>query len=1215
MAEGPKTAPDAPSLGGKLGEIKETLTIDVKKSMENLKELLDNLKKLQAPLKNFSKVSGEVTKTFVKIKKEFGGPDGTIALFKKFGKEFAGWVKQLETVKRITPAFEKMLGQFGKLKPQLDKLNPVLQSANANLQGVRASISSFSSGNVSESIGKVTKATKELATSAKAASGAWKGNVAESISKATQATKEFTTSTNAASSALKGNVAESIGKATKATKEFTTSAKAAGGAWKLVGSALAAVAIGPMASFFNFLSNKLNPELSHITGSVKQQSEAMLDMRVNVITLSKAFEEGNKQWGDAFQQAMEKMGALLTGSISPALAEHVGYWTGLASVATRATGAVLGLLAPLVQIGGAIGVLRAGLKIQAVQSFTKQIFSTEKAVTSLSGVMKGLSKLFVHMSKEAIRDTGQALAGLWGVMRKGITVLKGLLTAYAPLRIALIALTTVAAVGSLFKVAKAWASNTEEIEKNYTAIEKLRIVNKELADGLEAQFKSLRQQAEGLKLQRLALADNPIVQVFETKIRGQEDLERIRQQLKQIDELLKKHPDITKEIKAVIQKRAEIWGDVISFYAKENNAIQELHAGLRVELELRQRNYEQQQLSNQVSQQAIDLQLQQLRMAQQGGYSPLTGEQARAREVSLEIERAQLGLKAAQEGQGFAKDRVGFIEKSVDDLKALKKAAGGLTAAQLEQRLLAELKREQARHRSNIAFYEKEATRTDELSAERIKEYRHRASVEAADLRGAQGFEERLRAGGFRPQDMDVLIQRQQQALEEAKQQGTLSDQEIQRQQQNIESLQHAYADITSELTLQENALTRNNTLLEQQFSLVQNLHRMRQEATAQELTDVQDRLQLTDLSPVERSTLEERQVTLLQQAREQALEAEQAITADLQRQITYTQQLATIKEQQQKELAQKGHDPDRQKELAAETAALKLQAKTLEEQKKTLSLSTELRRADTRLRAEQNALDERALELQIQQKDIQQQELQAEQEALDQETQLHGLTLDRQRKQLAIQQRIIKVEQEKLAILRTQTKQKVAQLEADLKSQQVILAQLEAQKAGLSGTALEQANIGIRRQEQTIRAIEQQLHAQQGTFRQQGIELERLTTRAENLGKAIERVGAIEIDLKTPFAHALDTAYNVIVYKVGKMKDVFNVFKESLAASFKEGFRRALTEKFNVFDPIFAKNFLKDLPAIAMQGIAKIGQGFQGLAGWVKDKEHSDSKGLNWSD
>ena len=36
------------------------------------------------------------------------------------------------------------------------------------------------------------------------------------------------------------------------------------------------------------------------------------------------------------------------------------------------------------------------------------------------------------------------------------------------------------------------------------------------------------------------------------------------------------------------------------------------------------------------------------------------------------------------------------------------------------------------------------------------------------------------------------------------------------------------------------------------------------------------------------------------------------------------------------------------------------------------------------------------------------------------------------------------------------------------------------------------------------------------------------------------------------------------------------------------------------MFDPIFAKNFLKDLPAIAMQGIAKIGQGFQGLASWV---------------
>ena len=1144
MAEGPKTAPDAPSLGGKLGEIKETLTIDVKKSMDNLKELLDNLKKLQAPLKNFSKVSGEVTKTFTKIKKEFGGPDGTIALFKKFGKEFAGWVKQLETVKKITPAFEKMLGQFGKLKPQLDRLNPALQAANANFQGVRASINSFSSGNVAESFNKVTKATKE----------------------------------------------------------FTTSAKAASGAWKLVGSALAAVAVGPMASFFNFLSNKLNPELSHITGSVKQQSDAMLDMRVNVITLTKAFEAGNKQWGDAFQKAMEKVGALITGSVNPALAEQVGYWTGLASVATRATGAVLGLLAPLVQIGGAIGVLRAGLKIQAVQSFTKQIFSTEKAVTSLSGVMKGLGKLFVHMSKEAIRDTGQALAGLWGVMRKGITVLKGLLTAYAPLRIALIALTTVAAVGSLFKVAKAWASNTEEIEKNYTAIEKLRIVNKELADGLEAQFKSLRQQAEGLKLQRLALADNPIVQVFETRIRGQEDLERIRQQLKQIDELLKKHPDITKEIKAVIQKRAEIWGDVISFYAKENNAIQELHAGLRVELELRQRNYEQQQLSNQVSQKAIDLQLQQLRMAQQGGYSPLTGEQARAREVALEIERAQLGLKAAQEGKGFATDRVRFIEKNIEDLSDLKEASGGLTAEQLEKRLFDELERERKRHARNILFYEGKAAKTDEYSPEKIKEFERMRSKEAADLRGVQNFVTGLRSGGFRPQDIDVYIKRQQATLEEAKKQGELSDQEIQHWQQNIQSLRNAYANITSELTLQESALTRNNTLLEQQVSLTQNLHRMRQEATAQELADVQDRLQLTDLSPVERAALEERQATLLQQTREQALEAEQSITAELQRQITYTQQLATIKEQQQQELAQRGHDPDRQQELAAETAALRLQAEALEEQKKTLSLSTQLRREDTRLRAEQNILDERAVELQIQQKDIQQQELQAEQEALDQETQLHGLTLDRQRKQLALQQRITKVEQEKLAILRTQTQQKIAQLKADLQSQQAILAQLNAQKATLSGTALEQANIDVRRQEQTVGATEQQLQAQRGALRQQGIELERLTTRAENLGKAIERVGAIEIDLKTPFAHALDTAYNVIVYKVGKMKDVFNVFKESLAASFKEGFRRALTEKFNVFDPIFAKNFLKDLPAIAMQGIAKIGQGFQGLAGWVDD-------------
>ena len=493
-------APDAPSLGGKLGEIKETLTIDVKKSMENVKELLENLKKLQTPIKDFKKVSEEVTKTFAKIKKDFSGPDGTIALLKKFGKEFTAWVKQLELVKKITPAFEKLLGQFGKLKPHLDKLNPALKAAQGNFRGMHASINTL------------------------------------------------------------GGAEKTISKVPSATEKSAAAAKTDGGAWKLVGSVVAALSIGPMASFFNFLSNKLNPELGHITGSVKQQSDAMLEMRANVVTLASAFEKGNKQWGDVFQNALERIGALITGTVNPSLAESVGYWSGFASTITRATGAVLSVLNPLVQVGGAIGLIRAGLKTQFMQNFTKQALSTEKAVTSLSGALRVLGKIGIQGAREAIVDTKSALAGLWASMRTGGRVLKGLVTGFAPLRIALIALTTVAAIGSIFKVTEAWADNTKAIERNLTAMQKLRTVNKELAAGLDTQFKSLRRQAEGLKLQRLALAGDPIVQVYEAKIQGKEDLEQIQQQLKQVDELLKKHPDITQEIKEYIKDQSETWG-------------------------------------------------------------------------------------------------------------------------------------------------------------------------------------------------------------------------------------------------------------------------------------------------------------------------------------------------------------------------------------------------------------------------------------------------------------------------------------------------------------------------------------------------------------------------------------------------------------------------------------------------------------------------------
>ena len=392
-------------------------------------------------------------------------------------------------------------------------------------------------------------------------------------------------------------------------------------------------------------------------------------------------------------------------------------------------------------------------------------------------------------------------------------------------------------------------------------MDKLRTVNKELAEGLDQQFKSLRQQAEGLKLQRLALAGDPIVQVYTAKIQGKEDLKQLSEQLKQFDELLKKHPDITTEIKKNMEEIVGRWGKVLEIQIQENTAVKILLTGLERELELRDRIYRKQQMALQLQQNGVDIEAHRIRMQQQAGTSPLTREQAGQELLRLEAERYRIEIQSLQAEREQTREDITDQQSTLYQVQAVTAHGNVANAGNTRWAALAELDARKGRLEAEERQMEASKAResllgipdTGMAAADRRRRLESITAAKGA-IELSTGI---LQQGMLSQADREKVGTTLQRGIDELIAKSETLTGEEEKRKISLEGTLSMLREGSSELTLQANAINRANELLGQQVGLTQDLHRMRQETNAQELADVEARLRLTDLSPQERTSLE----------------------------------------------------------------------------------------------------------------------------------------------------------------------------------------------------------------------------------------------------------------------------------------------------------------------------------------------------------------------
>jgi chromosome segregation ATPase len=1117
-----------------LDPVTQKFTLDLGEALKGLKDALKAIKEVAGQTKLLSEGLTALQKASKAAVGVFAGAGGLTALFTAGGD--------------AARKFAEELGKVAAASPGLARLTPVLADLKTHLAALAAAAVAF---------GK---------------------DALQGLTAYTQGVEAAAAPTAALGTAAEG--------AQKKVERF-------GKGMHLVGSVIGSILLPALANLAQSVAERLSPDLSGLTSVVERQTEAMQTLQIRVREFASAFREGQERAVMPLREAL----VALTAAIVPTnqgFATFLGTITKYLSIGAQAASFTLSLAGGLAQIGGVFATVQLVTQTQTFKKLAADMDLTTKAASGLVQVLDLLRKLVTVSVIAALKDLGTFLGSLVPGLTRLTTILRIVIASLGPGTAAGIAVVAGATlVGGLLAARAAFADVSAEAQRTETVFERLKKLNRELGEGLEQAFRGATLQIKQFLIERGRLLDVAGTERFAIQIAGAEDLERQRKVVEQFLDQLKKTPEITREQAAelgeVFARLGKI-GQALSAHLTTLKDINQEHADTATEVE---RQYQREQDVLLVARQRLQTEREQL-AAREAALANLRNLELAERErQAIMREQARLAKEEADlQRRQLESEQRRLAAHTAATAAARQRAEAELAAV---SRVTQEIERQQVAYREAAAEAERlRATKFERVRervyAEQAVEQRVKqiAAEEEAITKAAEARRDALAASlSIRKEDLDLLKQEeralarqidqyraQEAAAQEALRTNAALQERIAAQARAVENslqdelalIDQRHARLQAQLQTQEQLLAASRQELETRKAQTAQIQdevtaRQRQKELAQEELELAERA---------RALQDRRLRAEAQRLDEQRAAIEQAIAAG---QTTMEEQrdlLEEIRLAQAKITAELQTQAAFGRTLAAQQAALAkdIQAELAAVARRRAELARTLQLAQERAVVEQGAL---ALE---------QERLQAQLALIQAEED----TIPIRRQILTIQRQLLEIEQRKLRLQRDALATTIANREADLERLREELRLLEA-RAGAEKEASEA--VQAKRQEIALATAEMQKLNQE--YERAGIALAGAAAQAQQVGRAIERLNQVPLNLGNLLTQAVNGGFEAVVLGTRRMAEVFEGMKASVLQTFANMFAQMVAQKLQ-FDTLWQKNWLTTIPQAVMAGLGQAG-------------------------
>lgn len=1117
-----------------LDPVTQKFTLDLGEALKGLKDALKAIKEVAGQTKLLSEGLTALQKASKAAVGVFAGAGGLTALFTAGGD--------------AARKFAEELGKVAAASPGLARLTPVLADLKTHLAALAAAAVAF---------GK---------------------DALQGLTAYTQGVEAAAAPTAALGTAAEG--------AQKKVERF-------GKGMHLVGSVIGSILLPALANLAQSVAERLSPDLSGLTSVVERQTEAMQTLQIRVREFANAFREGQERAVTPLREAL----VALTAAIVPTnqgFATFLGTITKYLSIGAQAASFTLSLAGGLAQIGGVFAAVQLVTQTQTFKKLAADMDLTTKAASGLVQVLDLLRKLVTVSVIATLKDLGTFLGSLVPGLTRLTTILRIVIASLGPGTAAGIAVVAGATlVGGLLAARAAFADVSAEAQRTETVFERLKKLNRELGEGLEQAFRGATLQIKQFLIERGRLLDVAGTERFAIQIAGAEDLERQRKVVEQFLDQLKKTPEITREQAAelgeVFARLGKI-GQALSAHLTTLKDINQEHADTATEVE---RQYQREQDVLLVARQRLQTEREQL-AAREAALANLRNLELAERErQAIMREQARLAKEEADlQRRQLESEQRRLAAHTAATAAARQRAEAELAAV---SRVTQEIERQQVAYREAAAEAERlRATKFERVRervyAEQAVEQRVKqiAAEEEAITKAAEARRDALAASlSIRKEDLDLLKQEeralarqidqyraQEAAAQEALRTNAALQERIAAQARAVENslqdelalIDQRHARLQAQLQTQEQLLAASRQELETRKAQTAQIQdevtaRQRQKELAQEELELAERA---------RALQDRRLRAEAQRLDEQRAAIEQAIAAG---QTTMEEQrdlLEEIRLAQAKITAELQTQAAFGRTLAAQQAALAkdIQAELAAVARRRAELARTLQLAQERAVVEQGAL---ALE---------QERLQAQLALIQAEED----TIPIRRQILTIQRQLLEIEQRKLRLQRDALATTIANREADLERLREELRLLEA-RAGAEKEASEA--VQAKRQEIALATAEMQKLNQE--YERAGIALAGAAAQAQQVGRAIERLNQVPLNLGNLLTQAVNGGFEAVVLGTRRMSEVFEGMKASVLQTFASMFAQMVAQKLQ-FDTLWQKNWLTTIPQAVMAGLGQAG-------------------------
>ena len=445
--------------------------------------------------------------------------------------------------------------------------------------------------------------------------------------------------------------------ARKGTEAFTVAQEKVGQsigktslAMGLLGTLVASVVLPPIANLVRFIGEKLAPDLSALTITIEQQSEAMVKLGTRTREFATALTEGQRQAAAPFRDAIASIGAALIPT-NKVLVEHIGFLGQYASIGAQVASAGISVVNVLAQIGGAIGIIQVLLRTQIFAGFIAELNKSGVAVTGLSTFIQALARVSLVALGSVLSDLKSLLASIFPTfIRFGQIIASTALSLGAsPLGLAFIVGTVL--VGAFLLLNKAFADTGSEAQKTLGVFDRIRERSKDLGDQLERSFKGITVQLRELRSAQAQLLGLPGAGIEAAQLSTSRQRQQFQEGIDQLVEGMRKTKDLTKEENAELERLATNLGVAGRAIINQLGVIQETNARYTEQVELVQRGAQQKLVAAEVDKLALERAREskqlELQILQSRGTSTENSQKAAAlQQEILELEKQIQGIAA-----------------------------------------------------------------------------------------------------------------------------------------------------------------------------------------------------------------------------------------------------------------------------------------------------------------------------------------------------------------------------------------------------------------------------------------------------------------------------------------------------------------------------------------------------------------------------------------